>query len=749
MSFYNTGNPVPSIDPRDLDDNAKHIDELVNSTSSTFVDRKGVSRYTLSGLQLAQAALQLADYASLRSYSSTSKIVFIVASGASGWFIRDDADVSTADNGGTVIVTASGKRYKRWLSDPAIKAEWFGWPGGEAGAILNSAQAAAVYHGVTLVTYSGPHLNQQTPINAFNGIVIKGPGMGPEGRIRVATGVAIDAQYQTPNFEAQYASQPTTVANGVIRDFGLEDVFLDGNCGSAQSTPVTTHKLRGMGFRVYGARPKFRNVRINRQPGIGWYSLFTATPAYSDFGNNLATESRDGSYFENIVVNDTQYENFVFQGASDISLGELRGGWPANSMWSGTFSNKKSLMFPAGRLVRVLPTVSGSGYVQATTTVTVATDATTPPTVFPVVVGGAVDHYIVTSGGSSDGTFCTLTVVGDGTGATATGYINNWVAGGVVFNKAAEFGFVHMYNNVQGPAFEARNDGTGPVPRLNVEFLMGENSLGGVVIGDLVEYQIARCDTHGNGSGGGPAILPSLLLTSGRGGVISNWKERRDSSSGNGAPAAILRGLNNKVIGKVQAHSGYAGDAVVVGGTANSVDITVANVNGFAIVTDYDILDSSIKLVSDANASVWKNYANSTSISNINSVVDISAIGSVAASVAYTGLNNFSYAQWKSIRVIDRRSDTNGVSSSSQALFSSAIDLTITTEQTITIAHNIVRTPKADDIGHPQLKPNSSSTISGALVYCYVSATTSTTITVKLKLSTAGTGTGTLQLNIA
>ena len=50
MSFYNTGNPVPSIDPRDLDDNAKHIDEIANSTELTYVDRLGVTRKTMAGV---------------------------------------------------------------------------------------------------------------------------------------------------------------------------------------------------------------------------------------------------------------------------------------------------------------------------------------------------------------------------------------------------------------------------------------------------------------------------------------------------------------------------------------------------------------------------------------------------------------------------------------------------------------------------------------------------------------------------
>lgn len=61
MSFYNTGNPVPSIDPRDLDDNAKHVDELVNSTLPTFTDRLGAERRTLAGIEADADAIVLRD----------------------------------------------------------------------------------------------------------------------------------------------------------------------------------------------------------------------------------------------------------------------------------------------------------------------------------------------------------------------------------------------------------------------------------------------------------------------------------------------------------------------------------------------------------------------------------------------------------------------------------------------------------------------------------------------------------------
>lgn len=45
MATYNTGNPVPSNDPRDLKDNMENLDRVVNSTG-TWTDRLGVDRRT-------------------------------------------------------------------------------------------------------------------------------------------------------------------------------------------------------------------------------------------------------------------------------------------------------------------------------------------------------------------------------------------------------------------------------------------------------------------------------------------------------------------------------------------------------------------------------------------------------------------------------------------------------------------------------------------------------------------------------
>jgi hypothetical protein len=58
MSFYNTGNPVPSIDPRDLDDNAKKLDEAINSQEETWVDRLGATRKSIKGVENGLAVMQ-------------------------------------------------------------------------------------------------------------------------------------------------------------------------------------------------------------------------------------------------------------------------------------------------------------------------------------------------------------------------------------------------------------------------------------------------------------------------------------------------------------------------------------------------------------------------------------------------------------------------------------------------------------------------------------------------------------------
>lgn len=57
MTTYNTGNAVPSADPKDLYDNAQALDEAINSTAPTFTDRLGNEHPTLNrAIELGMAS---------------------------------------------------------------------------------------------------------------------------------------------------------------------------------------------------------------------------------------------------------------------------------------------------------------------------------------------------------------------------------------------------------------------------------------------------------------------------------------------------------------------------------------------------------------------------------------------------------------------------------------------------------------------------------------------------------------------
>ena len=51
MTTYNTGNPVGSVDVRDLYDNAESLDKFTNGQLDEYADRLGVSRKSLAGME--------------------------------------------------------------------------------------------------------------------------------------------------------------------------------------------------------------------------------------------------------------------------------------------------------------------------------------------------------------------------------------------------------------------------------------------------------------------------------------------------------------------------------------------------------------------------------------------------------------------------------------------------------------------------------------------------------------------------
>ena len=70
----------------------------------------------------------LANYSNLRAYAGAATQVRITDPGIAGFFYYDASDTASTDNGGTVIVSGNGKRWKR-LFDGAVNVKWFGAKG--------------------------------------------------------------------------------------------------------------------------------------------------------------------------------------------------------------------------------------------------------------------------------------------------------------------------------------------------------------------------------------------------------------------------------------------------------------------------------------------------------------------------------------------------------------------------------------------------------------------------------------------
>lgn len=100
--------------------------DLASSTGASMVG------YGTTTVKDIVDSISLTDYAALRSYSGQATNVYVsgystssTPSGIAGNFTYDPTDTTSADNGGTIIVSTSGKRWKR-IINYGIEPIWFG-----------------------------------------------------------------------------------------------------------------------------------------------------------------------------------------------------------------------------------------------------------------------------------------------------------------------------------------------------------------------------------------------------------------------------------------------------------------------------------------------------------------------------------------------------------------------------------------------------------------------------------------------
>lgn len=294
--------------------------DIVHGDASTTVTTEGGPVRSLAKLVADSAAYiaeiagfkyEATDYTTFRAYSGILKSVLVLAPGISGQFVRDDADTTSADNGGTIIIDASGRRWKRSGSG-RLDARWFGVTGGvDDSASLQAAVDAG--KGGTVVIPAG--------------IRVTAAGVKLEGSSYNGTSIVCDGEFVLK-------VRPTSGTNNfggawvglILKDCDRVSLTFRGD-GQRALQPNEEHVyLVGLAGVTRLNIPSFRCREIR---GDGLYisqSDWAATSANTDGvtigvfeANNTAPDGRNGL---SLVSGD----NITISAFHSINVGALVGG---------------------------------------------------------------------------------------------------------------------------------------------------------------------------------------------------------------------------------------------------------------------------------------------------------------------------------------------------------------------------------------------------------------------------------------
>lgn len=164
-------------------------------------------------------AKPVANYTALRAYTGRATGVRITQSGLAGFFQRDDTDTTSADNGGTIIVDASGRRWNR-LFTGAVNVKWFGAVGNGS---TNDTDAIQRSHNASYDVYypSGGYL-VSGKIQIRTGSRIQGASAGKTVVYLAGAMAGVeDSVYEVVVAAADFITQH----GGII----IRDIFFNGN----------------------------------------------------------------------------------------------------------------------------------------------------------------------------------------------------------------------------------------------------------------------------------------------------------------------------------------------------------------------------------------------------------------------------------------------------------------------------------------------------------------------------------------
>lgn len=329
------------------------------------------------------------------------------------------------------------------------------------------------------------------------------------------------------------------------------------------------------------------------------------------------------------------------------------------------------------------------------------------------------------------------------------------VYGGKRYNGHHEFGFMHLYGNLNGLAYKSMDAG-----RIKGDHLVCENCRGGAYFSARSWGEISKLECHSNGRE--PAALAGTLATypdidvASTQGLTINATVRRSTLQA--ASYLALRSLGKHSVVKLNYFAtaptpsaspvaylrsesgtyditcvGVAGDAVTVEGIGN-----VVRVNGRGVASG-----SLVKRIAGASS---QNRANSLHIAardcanvlNCEGLVSAEKISITAElSAGQTVFSGTALDMVSRAITVDVSARIGTSSVASVDIGRVNLDNTVTTEQTITVTHNYFQAPDAAQVSFSAYDP--SPTYGGGLQYLYLQSVSSSQLTFVYKLSATGT----------
>jgi hypothetical protein len=439
----------------------------------------GVVQYTIDNVSGAPSAASIAatasNYAALREYAGSAKTVRVTGylassspSGAAGDFTRDTNDTTSADNGGTIIVSDDGTRWKR-VYDGAVNLLWF-IPDAEHAAIaartssydcltaMNTAIATTGFgYGQTLFVPKGKYyfsstivLNRNVHIvgegvaigfvGVFPGVVFSFAG-GVDG-IRIASGgnysivdnICLEAVSKTGFADGVRFQRRAEMNNVLVRNFSGHGFSIDsstaagsGNCNLWRLVNCHAAANSGDGLFIRGGDSNAgTNIGFNATDNTGYGIRDESFLGNHHFGCH--SDGNGGSYravganqlgsFIGCYSENKQYE--IEQGNALIG-----GSSSTNSIYGAA---KRGVFIWAKENTRQIESITisnaGAGYTSAPTVTIDAPTGAVTATATPVVVNGQIVRIDVVNAGAGYGAAPTVTITdGTGTGATAVASI--------------------------------------------------------------------------------------------------------------------------------------------------------------------------------------------------------------------------------------------------------------------------------------------------------------------------------------